>query len=62
MAIHEERLAKYEELLKNIRQQKTIIEQNRGWFGNSAKVRKAAQEKLRSLEKLIQDEFPEGKP
>ena len=62
MTIHEERLAKYEELLKNIRQQKTIIEQNRGWFGNSAKVRKAAQEKLRSLEKLIQDEFPEGKP
>ena len=54
--------AKYEELAEEIKQQRKIIDQNRGWFGAPAKARKAAQEELRRLESQIKSEFPDGKP
>ena len=54
--------AKYDQLLSEIKKQKEIIDQNRGWFGSPAKIRKAAQEQLRILESQMSKEFPNGKP
>lgn len=54
--------AKYDQLLCEIKKQKEIIDQNRGWFGSPAKIRKAAQEQLRILESQMSKEFPNGKP
>ncbi len=70
-AKHEESLRKarlkasqerYDQLSQNIIQQKKIIEKNSGWFGMEAKTRKAAQAELSLLEKLLLEEFPNGKP
>ena len=62
----EERLAaardRYDELSTEIRKQKEIIEQNSSWFGAAAKIRKTAQEVLRSVENQRLKEFPNGRP
>lgn len=52
----------YDELQKNISEQERIITENRGWFGEHAKVRKAAKEQLAILQAQLTKEFPHGRP
>ena len=52
----------YDQLSEKIRKQKEIIDQNSGWFGTAAKIRKAAQDELRSVEDQMHKEFPNGRP
>ena len=54
--------AHYDELQKNISGQERIIADNRGWFGEQAKARKAAKEQLAILQAQLAREFPNGRP
>lgn len=54
--------ARYTEIEQAISLQLKIIGQNKGWFGEQARARKAAQEQLAHLQGQLAKEFPQGKP
>jgi hypothetical protein len=53
---------RYDELTAQREEQQTVIAANKGWFGEAAKRRKAAQALLDELEQTISREFPDGRP
>jgi len=54
--------ARYDELATQKEEQQALIAANKGWFGEAAKRRKAAQALLEALEHTISTEFPNGRP
>ena len=54
--------ARYDELMAQKEEQQAVINASKGWFGEAAKRRKAAQAVLEELEQTISREFPEGRP
>ena len=54
--------ARYDELATQKEEQQALIAANKGWFGEAAKRRKAAQALLEELEQTISTEFPNGRP
>lgn len=58
----EARRLRYSQLMDQIYEQNQIINQNSGWFGSKARIRKEAQVKLAELESMVEKEFPNGRP
>ena len=56
------RRARYDQLMAMIAEQSRIIRENTGWFGEQAKIRRAAKEQKHRLEALLAEEFPNGRP
>ena len=54
--------ARYDQLMAMIAEQSRIIRENTGWFGEQAKIRRAAKEQEHRLEALLAEEFPNGRP
>lgn len=52
----------YDQLKEDITFQLQIINQNQGWFGSAARIRKAAQEHLGVLQARLEKDFPAGRP
>lgn len=57
-----QRHQRYQEIADAIAETMDVIEKNKGWFGNQAKIRKAAQARLLQLQEQMAREFPTGKP